>query len=210
MILALDTTTKNFSIAIKDEKTGVIKEIFIPNSEFTHSEIIIKNFDTLLKKTKSSIKEIKKIICTSGPGSWTGIRVGLSFARTLAQILKIPIISVSTLDLLAYKKLLKIKNKCLICATIPANQDEFHIAIYECIDRKIKRISEYTSLNKNEIPDFLNKHIKKKFKIFFASEMNFSAKDLFHFSNKRAKHFSKITPLYIKLPKIHKDGTKNK
>ena len=210
MILALDTTTKNFSIAIKDEKTGVIKEIFIPDSEFTHSEIIIKNFDTLLKKTKSSIKEIKKIICTLGPGSWTGIRVGLSFARTFAQILKIPIIPVSTLDLLAYKKSREIKNDCLICTTIPVNQDEIHIAVYEYVDKKLKRISKYTSIPKKDIPFFLDEHNKKKLKIFFAGEMNFSAKDLFLFSNKRAKHFSKITPLYIKLPKIHKDGTKNK
>ncbi len=206
MILTLDTTTKNFSIAIGTDDGKLIKEIFIPDTEFTHSELIIKNFDILLKKTKTSLKDIKKIICTSGPGTWTGIRVGLSFTRTLAQILRIPVVTISGLDILAYKKSQEVKNnKCIIYATIPSQLDEVYIALYKHDKKRIKRISEYTILTQKEIEHFLNRYNKEKLEIFSTNhDKIFSAKDLLNFAKKKGNHFSQTKPLYIKLPRIYK------
>jgi tRNA threonylcarbamoyladenosine biosynthesis protein TsaB len=92
-ILTIDTSTNTEIIAAakQDQYANLSSQI-----EISHSQTIFKNIDTALKELKLSINDIKLIGVGIGPGSFTGIRIAVTTARMLAQVLNIPLVGVST------------------------------------------------------------------------------------------------------------------
>ncbi|HBV87749.1 tRNA (adenosine(37)-N6)-threonylcarbamoyltransferase complex dimerization subunit type 1 TsaB [Desulfosporosinus sp.] len=98
--LTIDTTTKVTAVALaEDEK--LVGEGFLHTTK-THSERIIPMLDQLLNAAAWKLQDLDMIGVVRGPGSFTGIRIGIATAQGLAQVLKIPIISVVSLDALAW------------------------------------------------------------------------------------------------------------
>lgn len=97
--LFLDTSTTNLVVAIiiNDEITYLKNE---PCGQ-SMSVRLMPVIDEALKKSNLNINEINKIFVCNGPGSFTGIRIGLTFAKTLAWTLNIPVVPISTLEALA-------------------------------------------------------------------------------------------------------------
>ena len=100
LILAIDTSTNIGSIALYDTEKGVIGEITL-NVKQNHSAITMTVLDTLLTISNTDKKDIDKIAVSIGPGSFTGIRIGVGLAKGLAYALKKPIVGINELDLLA-------------------------------------------------------------------------------------------------------------
>lgn len=100
LILAIDTSTNIGTVAIYDNKKGVVGEITL-NVKQNHSAITMTTIDTLFNLTGIDKKEIDKIAVSTGPGSFTGIRIGVALAKGLAYALKKPIAGINELDLLA-------------------------------------------------------------------------------------------------------------
>ncbi len=100
LILAIDTSTNIGTVAIYDSKKGVVGEITL-NVKQNHSAITMTTIDTLFNLIGIDKKEIDKIAVSIGPGSFTGIRIGVGLAKGLAYALKKPIAGVNELDLLA-------------------------------------------------------------------------------------------------------------
>lgn len=101
LILAIDTATNIGSVALFDsEKRVVIGEITL-NVRKNHSAIINKVLDSLLILSGVKKEEIDKIAVSIGPGSFTGIRIGVALAKGLAYALKKPIVGINELDMLA-------------------------------------------------------------------------------------------------------------
>ena len=98
MILAIETSAKTFSVAVSRDKE-LLGEVFF-NSGFVHSQKLLPSIRFLLKNLGINLSDIKKIAVSTGPGSFTGIRVGLACAKTLAQNLKIPVAAVDVFDIL--------------------------------------------------------------------------------------------------------------
>ena len=96
--LFIDTCTSNLILAVcKDKK--VIKKI-VQKNDTNLSTNFTFFVDQLLKQCNLTVKDINKIFVSVGPGSFTGIRVGLTFAKVLAWSLKIPVIPISSLEVL--------------------------------------------------------------------------------------------------------------
>ncbi|MFP4015768.1 MAG: tRNA (adenosine(37)-N6)-threonylcarbamoyltransferase complex dimerization subunit type 1 TsaB [Halanaerobiales bacterium] len=93
-----------------------------------HSEELLNNIDYLIKQTGTSIKEIEGLAVTLGPGSFTGLRIGLSTVKTFAQVLKIPVIGISTLDSLAYN--LNLVDNWLV-PMIDAKRNRIYTSVYK-------------------------------------------------------------------------------
>ena len=93
--IAFDTASEFLDIAllVDDRITLQYKEIGLK-----HSEYLITSVIDLCSKAHTTLREIDLIICTRGPGSFTGLRIGMSAAKGLAYGLQIPIVSVPTLD----------------------------------------------------------------------------------------------------------------
>lgn len=94
MILFIDTHDELITVALKKDNDIYVKEKV---SEFKHSVYTMPLIIELFNESKTDIKELKKIIVVNGPGSFTGIRIGLSIAKMIAYALNIDINTISSL-----------------------------------------------------------------------------------------------------------------
>jgi tRNA threonylcarbamoyladenosine biosynthesis protein TsaB len=135
-ILALDTTTNYGSVAILDG-SRLIAEV---NSEasVSHSARLLKSIDHLLKLAAWDIEEIDVFAAAAGPGSFTGIRVGLSTIKALSFASGKPVAAVSSIAALAAK--LRGTGGRLLCPLIDAKKGEVYGALYESTDKGLKEI----------------------------------------------------------------------
>ncbi len=104
-ILCVDTSSKDGSLAVFEQTVDglKLKVKTVWEKAKSHSEVITTHCVQLLKRSDLSLPQIKAIVVTSGPGSFTGIRVGLNFAKTLAYSLNIPIYTFDSLLATAYQ-----------------------------------------------------------------------------------------------------------
>ena len=100
MILAINTSTPQFSVALLKEDGTVLAE-YLTSEGKGHFGSLMPAFHFLLSTSKSDVHSIKSIAIATGPGSFTGLRVGLSVAKGLCHALAIPIIGVSSLEAMA-------------------------------------------------------------------------------------------------------------
>ena len=136
IILAVDTTTFSGSVALLDN-SKLMAEVNIDSSS-TYSERLLPSIDFLLETNKIDVKKIDAFAVAVGPGSFTGIRVGLSTIKSFAYASRKPIAPVSTLEALAFK--LRFPQGRLICPVLDAKKKEIYAALFETKDRKFKKL----------------------------------------------------------------------
>lgn len=139
LILGIETTTKIGSIAIFDSEKGIISEITL-QVKMNHSDTLMKSINSLFEFSGVKKEEIDKIAVGLGPGSFTGIRVGLGTAKGLAYSLKKPIIGINTLDVLVQNIT---KTDKIIIPLIDARKTRVYYAVYKYKEGEIKRIEDY-------------------------------------------------------------------
>ena len=119
-ILAVDTSSKLCSVAILEDK-NLIKKLELDNG-LTHSETLMPLIQQLLNECSLSLNNIDLLVSDVGPGSFTGIRIGVSSCKAFSDSLNIPCVGISSLEVLAYN----IQNDGIICSTIDCkNNTEF-------------------------------------------------------------------------------------
>ena len=111
MILFIDTHDELITIAIKNKNDLYIKS---QESEYSHSVFTMPMIESLFKENNLNVKNLNKIIVVNGPGSFTGIRIGLSIAKTMAYALKIDINTISSLTAYLISNDLGKKRKAVI------------------------------------------------------------------------------------------------
>ncbi|MBR3161905.1 MAG: tRNA (adenosine(37)-N6)-threonylcarbamoyltransferase complex dimerization subunit type 1 TsaB [Bacilli bacterium] len=201
--LFIDTSSSDVSIAIvKDNKilASIVKDI--PGE---HSIYATSYLDEVIKKSKIDIKDIDKIMAVSGPGSFTGLRIGLTIAKVFAYLLKKEVICVSSLKMRA----LSIEHDCCL-SLIDARNDNYYLALYDCNNKEIiapkfGNISEVTSIidkyNSICISD-------KDFKIndVVVSKVNLDLlKIVNYYGDESAVNPHLVVPDYLKLPQAMED-----
>ena len=127
LILCLETATTNCSVGIaKDGRLLTLKEDNSKN--YSHAEKLHVFINEALSDADISAEDLDAIAVSKGPGSYTGLRIGVSSAKGLCYSLDIPLISVPTLDLLAYK--LKGEQGIFI-SMLDARRMEVYSAVYD-------------------------------------------------------------------------------
>jgi tRNA threonylcarbamoyladenosine biosynthesis protein TsaB len=135
-ILNIETATKNCSVSLaKDGKTILTKEI--AEQGYSHAEKLHVFMEEILNETGISARDLKAIAVSKGPGSYTGLRIGVSSAKGLCYALGIPLISVSTLQVLA--KQVVIENGFIV-PMIDARRMEVYSAIFDKNHQNIKEV----------------------------------------------------------------------
>ena len=152
MILSLDTSSENLGIAIFSEDklichTSIYK--FKPFSEF-----LVKKLDDIFKEFSLNKRDIKKVVVNKGAGSYTGLRVGVSVAKTIAYSLNIPIYAYSGLSALAYKYRFIQKD---ILIGINAGKGEVYSQQFKTSIDNIYPISDIELLKKDRFTELANK-----------------------------------------------------
>ena len=151
-ILAIDTSSEICSVAILEDER-VIDEINLDNGR-THSENLMPLIDEILKRNNFLVSDINLLACSVGPGSFTGIRIGVSSIKPIAEVLNLKIASVTSLETLARN--VEGKEK-IIVSLIDARNDQVYCGIF---DDKYDKIEDYMADDINKIISHIEKYEK--------------------------------------------------
>lgn len=125
-ILGIETSALVASVAIVEEE-NLLAEYTI-NLKKTHSQTLMPMLETMVRDTEMDLNDIDAIAVSCGPGSFTGLRIGVATAKGLSMALKKPLIPVSGLAAMAYAFY---KTDALICPIMDARRGEVYTGIYE-------------------------------------------------------------------------------
>lgn len=145
IILNIETATKNCSVSLaKDGKILAIKEL--NNGNYSHAELLHQFIQEVITKASITKSDINAIAVSKGPGSYTGLRIGVSAAKGLCFALDIPLIAIDTLQALSFAITI---NKGFIVPMIDARRMEVYTAVfnedYNSIEKTSAKIIDETS-----------------------------------------------------------------
>jgi tRNA threonylcarbamoyladenosine biosynthesis protein TsaB len=158
LILAFETSAKACSVALHDGKK-LLSESY-QNTGLTHSQTLMVMAEDLLKVCGKSAKDVTHLAVAAGPGSFTGVRIGVAAAKGFAWGAELPVYGVSTLDAMARQVKL---TGCRICACMDARRNQVYNAIFstlgdtwrKCEDRAISIEELKTDLQKDNTVTYL-------------------------------------------------------
>lgn len=148
MLLSVDSSAVTASVALTDGEK-VIKSEFI-NAGLTHSETLLPMIKRVM--TGYSFDDLEAIAVTAGPGSFTGVRIGVATVKGLAFNSDIPCISVSVLDAIAHNFC---DEDCIVCAVMDARRMQFYNALFEIKNGNVKRLCEDRAISIDDLREEL-------------------------------------------------------
>lgn len=149
IILAISTSSSNASVSLlEDDK--LIKELNISDQR-THSEKLMPLIEELFKTTNLQLSQVNLIACDIGPGSFTGIRIGVASVKAMAEAKEIPVVGVSSLEALAYN----VRGFDYICSIIDAKNNQVYSAIF---NKNYELISDYFADNINNLTSIFKQY----------------------------------------------------
>ncbi len=172
-ILAIDTATEVCSVAILDDKNVIIEKTL--EAVNTHSVALMPLIKEVLEKANMTLDNIDLFACDNGPGSFTGIRIGLSTIKAFCDVTHKPCVGVSSLEGFAYKLSNTSAQDYYICSLLNANHGNAYCGIF-CFDNgKLVQIHDYFSDSIENILEFVN-NLEKN--IFFVGNCSTLLKDM--------------------------------
>jgi len=139
LILILDTATKSCSVALT-ENGKVLESVDFHDGNFSHSEKLHIFIEDICAKANKTLKDLDAVAISKGPGSYTGLRIGVSSAKGLCYGLDIPLISLETLEILSQTYCLenKVEENDILIPMLDARRMEVYTATYDSKFNKIK------------------------------------------------------------------------
>ncbi len=222
-ILSITTSSKVCGVAIL-ENTNIIKEINLDNG-LTHSESLMPLINQVFEETNLSLSSIDLLVSDIGPGSFTGIRIGISTIKAFTDSLNIPSIGVNSLESLSFGSNLS----GIVCSLIDAKKNNVYSGIFENIqDSNFSHIVRRSPSFEN-IDDLLLeiKNINPTYPICFVGDASINHKDIIlkyipnakfsddnflsaskvalaGFYNYKNQNFQEVNPLYLRKSEAEK------
>ncbi len=134
-ILAIDTSAKAASVAVCEDG-GLLCEMLV-NNRITHSETLLPMVQSMLQCSRLALEEIDALAVSTGPGSFTGLRIGIAAIKGLSYALDKPCIPVSTLEALAHNLL---DAEGVICPVMDARCNQVYNALFTCQNGMLSRL----------------------------------------------------------------------
>ena len=198
--LFIDTSFSDVSIAIlKDNKIISSIQNSIPNE---HSIYAHPYIEKVLKDSNTLPKEIDNIMVVNGPGSFTGVRIGLTIAKVYAYLENIPVTLISSLKTLALSE----KGEYIL-SLIDARNDNYYLGLY---DKNYNDVIKEHFTNIKEVQELLNKY--SDIKIVTNSKINLDNYQLItninienivnYYQDKEQVNAHQVLPNYLKLPQV--------
>lgn len=126
-LLVLDTSTNCSSAALT--KNGRLSAEWLSNPESTHSSSLLRSLELVLESARISLREVDVFGVSLGPGSFTGLRVGIATVKGLALATGTPVVGFSSLAMLAMNLPF---SACPVCPMLDARKSEVYTALYRC------------------------------------------------------------------------------
>lgn len=151
-VLAVDTSTMISTCAVLDDEK-ILGEYSL-NQEITHSENLVPMIKEMLDNLELSISDINLYGVATGPGSFTGLRIGIATVKSFAHVFDKPIVGVSTLEGLAFN----LPCKGIVVPMIDARRNRVYTGIYRWENGNIINIIEPTIMEIDILLEYLNKN----------------------------------------------------
>lgn len=206
IILCIETATKACSVAlIKDGEVLSIREQSV---QYSHSELVTVYIEEILFETGISLSDLDAVAVSKGPGSYTGLRIGVSAAKGLCFGLDIPLIGVNTLQSMAAGINLDANglsiDKVLFCPMLDARRMEVYFAVYDINNTEIQQ-PQALIINENSFSDILKNHL-----VYFFGDGSTKCKDKIIHENAifldnhepSARYMAAIAQLYFEQAKF--------
>jgi tRNA threonylcarbamoyladenosine biosynthesis protein TsaB len=150
VILCLETSTTNCSVAIAvDGEIIALQED--NNNKYSHAEKLHSFIDQVLAESRTLKSSLQAIAVSKGPGSYTGLRIGVSAAKGLCFAMDVPLIAIPTLEALAHQAV--IENGCII-SMLDARRLEVYAAVFSSDNNQIRE-TKAEILDENSYDDYL-------------------------------------------------------
>jgi len=146
LILGIDTSGKNASVAVCSENE-MLAQYFVKTQK-THSQVILPLCEKMLSDLEISVNDIDRFAVAAGPGSYTGLRIGVSAIKALAFGLDKKCNGISTLEAIAYN----FKGNCgVVCSVMKARLDIVYCAVFRVNRDSVERLTEDKMLKVSEL-----------------------------------------------------------
>lgn len=145
-ILSIECSAGPASCAIIDN--GKIKSQSFVNASLTHSQTLMQMIINTLNNSATALSDIDSIAVAVGPGSFTGLRIGISAIKGLAAPNNIPCLPISTIDGMAETF---VDRNCIVCAVMDARCNQFYNALFKVKDGEITRLCGDRALFADEL-----------------------------------------------------------
>ena len=152
-ILAFETSAKAAGVAILED--GKLLGEYMQNSGQTHSRTLMKMAEDLLRNCDLQAKEIDAVACAAGPGSFTGVRIGVAAAKGFAWGLQLPCYGVSTLEAMARNVAV---GDGIYCPAMDARRNQVYTALFRMENGVFSRLTEDLAISLDELGALMKKH----------------------------------------------------
>jgi tRNA threonylcarbamoyladenosine biosynthesis protein TsaB len=226
-ILSVESSAVSVSAAICED--NIILGEFFNNTHQTHSQTLMPMVQALLYNCRISINEIDVFAVSAGPGSFTGVRIGVSAVKGMAIVHSNPCVAVSTLETIAHNLY---GQNCIACAVMDARCNQVYNALFDVNESGISRKTEDRALSINDLKKELEiykkniilvgdgaklcyNNMQEMHNIFLAPEhlmyQRASAVGLLgaeYFKSGMAVQASELLPFYLRLPQAERELNK--
>lgn len=151
-ILGIDTSGKNASVAVWND--GNIRAQYFVQTRMTHSQVILPLCQKMLSDLEISVKDIDRFAVAAGPGSYTGLRIGISAVKALSFGLGKKCSGISTLEAIAYN--FAGAADCYVCAVIKARLDIVYCAVFRVTGETVMYCMNDTMMTTKELAEKLS------------------------------------------------------
>lgn len=175
-ILSIDTSSKICSVSILEDNNVIIEKNI--DDMATHSQKLMPMIDNILSELNMKLTDFDLFSCSIGPGSFTGVRIGVSTIKAFCDVTNVPVTGVSSLEGLAYNTLSSnIKNNAnVVCALIDAKNDNVYCGIFKNEINEFVQLEDLCAKNINEVLDILDRYSSSS--ILFIGDGAICHKDL--------------------------------
>lgn len=149
-ILAVDTSSMVAAVAVTDN-TRLLAEYAL-NHKKTHSQKLMPMIKEAMSELELSPRDIDVYAASSGPGSFTGLRIGMTIIKAMAYAAEKPVVSVPTLDALAYNIP---STESIICPIMDARNNQVYSALYRWERSSQVKVTEYMGVHIGELVDLI-------------------------------------------------------
>jgi len=161
LILALESSAKPVSVAVLESYDDPLQPAkllgqYFQNNGFSHSRTLMVLTESLLNNLDIKLSDIDMIAVANGPGSFTGVRIGVSAVKGLAWGAQIPVCGVSSLEAMVHQIITRHKEHLLISPVMDARRNQVYNALFEYRDNTLNRLCDDRAISIEELADELN------------------------------------------------------
>lgn len=171
-ILGFDSSAKTASVALCDENELIAQ--YFQNSGLTHSRTLLPMAEDMLKNLGLELSEIDLLAVANGPGSFTGIRIGVSTVKGLAWAKEMSVCGVSSLEAAAYNGIV-LPEGSLVCSVMDARRNQLYNALFEMRDGAPLRLCPDRAIDMNELAEEIKKYKKSAYLVGDGAHLCYNA-----------------------------------